>query len=182
MSDKKDLVVLIADKDAEFGIKSLLENRREDLNICRISFECVKHPYHDGGVRTRAHEFLQNFLNRYQRALVILDLEGCGREERHSAEQIEAEVEERLSANGWQNRCAAIVVEPELEIWLWDHRLKVRKVINGMRFEEAKQKLTERGFLTDQNQIKPAKPKEAFDFLLKSVRKPHSSSLFTDLG
>lgn len=177
-----DLFILTADKDAEHGIRSLLENRRTTLQIRAISFKCVAHPRHDNGVRTRAHEFLRSFLNQYQRALVIFDLEGCGLEEKHSAEQIEANVENLLSVNGWHARSSAIVLEPELEAWLWDQRLNVRKVMSFMQAEETKQQLLTASSLTAQDQIKPTRPKEAFDFLLKTSRVNRSSSLYVDLA
>jgi hypothetical protein len=60
MSDKNDLVVLTADKDAYLGISALL-NRQADLGTRTIAFECVAHPKHDSGVLMTAHHFLRPF-------------------------------------------------------------------------------------------------------------------------
>jgi hypothetical protein len=60
-TDPKDLFVLTADKDAQFAVEELLR-RGEALQIRQITFDCVVHADHDGGVRKRAHEFLRTFL------------------------------------------------------------------------------------------------------------------------
>jgi hypothetical protein len=79
MSDKKDLVVLTADKDAHLGISALL-NRQADLGTRPIALECIAHPKHDSGVLMTAHHFLRPFLRYFEYALVVFDLEGCGQE------------------------------------------------------------------------------------------------------
>lgn len=182
MPDRKDLIVLTADKDAEQSIKGLLENRQREFAIRAISYQCVAHPRHDNGVRASAHDFLRAFLNEYERALAIFDLEGCGLEEKRSAEQIEKNVEALLCINGWQGRCAAIVLEPELEIWLWDRHLNVRKAMNSVAAGEVKRILLSEGFLTTENDIKPTRPKEAFELLLRKNNQKRSSSLFAGLA
>jgi len=174
------LIVLTADKDAEYGIRSLLENRRSALLIREIDFQCVVHPRHDAGVRLRCAEFLRAFLRTHKRTLVIFDKEGCGDESR-SAEQIERSTEELLSANGWGDRCAAIVLVPELESWIWDGGVSARKAAGLATAQEAKSLLMQAGFLAP-GQIKPARPKEAFEALLRAARTKRSASLFSDMA
>lgn len=123
MPEKKDLLVLTADKDANLGIGALL-NRQVDLGIRSITFECRSHPKHDSGVLIGAHDFLRPFLRYFEYALVVFDLEGCGREGLGRA-GVERKIHENLTANGWQGRCEVVAINPELESWVWDETLRV---------------------------------------------------------
>jgi hypothetical protein len=60
MPDKRDLLVLTADKDAHLGLGALL-NRQSALGTRPFTFECVPHPKHDSGVFVSAHHFLRPF-------------------------------------------------------------------------------------------------------------------------
>jgi hypothetical protein len=163
---KHDLVILTAGKDAEYGIRSVLENRRNWLAIPEIRFQCVVHPRHDSGVRLRSAEFLRGFLKTHEKALAIFDLEGSGAEDQ-PVDEIERRVEDSLTVNGWQNRCAAIILVPELESWIWDESLNARKAANLSRTSrETTSLLISLGFLVE-GQTKPARPKEAFEVLLR---------------
>jgi hypothetical protein len=93
----KPLIILTADKDAQFAIRELL-HRHADLGIRSIEVDVVAHPHHDGGVFKRAHDFLRPFL-KWQRALVVLDHDGSGRED-EPREMVEEAIEQRLTSNG----------------------------------------------------------------------------------
>lgn len=127
MPEKKDLLVLTADKDANLGIGALL-NRQVDLGIRSITFECRSHPKHDSGVLIGAHDFLRPFLRYFEYALVVFDLEGCGREGLGRA-GVERKIHENLTANGWQGRCEVVAINPELESWVWDETLRVAPAV-----------------------------------------------------
>lgn len=113
----KDLVVLAADRDAEQTLRALL-GRADSLGIRTLQFDIFLHPQHDNGCCHRAHDFLRPFQRLYRHALVVFDIEGSGRETLGRM-PLEAEVEERLGANGWGDRAAALVLAPELEVWCW---------------------------------------------------------------
>ena len=115
--DQKDLIVLVADLDMEEAMKGIL-NRHQALNIHKISFDIRKHPDRDSGCRTRGVEFLRNFEALYSYAILMFDHEGSGRET-ETVVEIEYQLDQQLGANGWNNRAATIVFEPELEIWIW---------------------------------------------------------------
>jgi len=169
---KEDLVILFADKDAEQGVGCLIRARAAGLGIREITFKQAVHPKHDGGVFQKAEEFLRAFLRTHAYALAILDFEGCGQERRMSASEVERSIEGRLSSNGWDDRSAAIVIEPELEAWLWDPSLTVRSVL-GSGIAEA----VLRGSL-GLIDGKPPRPKEVFQDLLRKHGVRRSSSLF----
>ncbi len=159
----------------------MLENRRSLLSIREITFRCVVHPRHDNGVRLRSAEFLRPFLKTYEKALAIFDFEGSG-VETQSPRRVELAVEESLTANGWQDRCAAVVLVPELEAWIWDEALSLAKAANlKMTLRQVRTLLVDRGFINT-DEIKPRRPKEAFEFLLREGQTKRSSSLFDDLG
>ena len=93
----KPLVILTADKDAQFFIRELV-HRHADLGIRPVEADVVAHPRHDSGVYNRAHDFLRPFL-KWQYALVVFDHDGSGHED-EPREMLETAVEQRLNANG----------------------------------------------------------------------------------
>ncbi len=122
-----DLVVLVADKDIEYAMRGLL-NRQKALGIRVVSAEVFAHPEHDPGCYLRSHTFLRSMVNRYAKAMVLFDRHGCGAEGRTRAE-LEAEVEGRLENSGWQGRCGAVVLDPELEVWVWSDSPHVAEIL-----------------------------------------------------
>jgi hypothetical protein len=88
------------------------------LGIRPVAFDVYPHPERDPGCRLKAHEFLRVALASHEHALVLFDRAGCGKEGVGRA-ALEREVEERLAASGWSARAAAIVMDPELEAWVW---------------------------------------------------------------
>ncbi len=157
----KDLVVVAADKDAEFTIRGLLSRWRV-LNIRELrpeeNYKIFVLPEHDAGCRVRADEFLRSQQRQYAHALVVFDQEGCG-QENCPPQQLEAEVEARLANAGWQGRSAVIVLHPELEIWVWSQSPHVAIVL-GWQHEEVAllDWLGQQGFMAS-GQSKPARPK-----------------------
>ena len=113
---QRDLIVLAADLDMKVSTEALLGNPRI-LGIRQIQFDVLTHNYRDPGCRTGAASCLANFTNRYHYAIVIFDRDGCG--STAPRDQIQREVEQALHHNGWPDRARAIVIQPELEAWIW---------------------------------------------------------------
>lgn len=173
-------MVLVADKDMEQTVKALL-SRRQALNIKQITFDIHIHPQRDPGCFSRGEEFLRPFHNLYKYGLIIFDREGCGRENL-SREDIEEDIENRLSSSGWGDRALGIAIDPELEIWVWSDSPEVDQVLGwGTRSPELRTWLQENNFLID-GQTKPASPKEAVERVLKLTKKPRSASLYFKLA
>lgn len=124
---RKDLVALVADKNMEFALKGLLMQHRA-LGIRPLQTDVYVHPERDPGCFLRGHDFLHPFFNRYAHALLILDRQGSGRES-SCREDLESEAEKRLSQSGWNDRAAAVVLDPELEIWVWSDSPHVGRVL-----------------------------------------------------
>ena len=114
---RRDLVVLVADKNIEAVMVGLL-GRPQSLGIRAISFDVFVHPRRDPGCLTGADDFLRPFSSAYHYALVLFDHEGCGRE-LISPEALAGEVKARVEGVGWADRAEAVVLAPELEIWAW---------------------------------------------------------------
>jgi hypothetical protein len=176
----EDLIVLLADKDAEFSMRGILSNPL-GLRIRDIRFKLiVDRQGKDPGVFRRCHDLLRSSLRLYHHALVVFDRDGCGSQA--NREVLESETEKRLAQNGWQDRCAAVVIDPELEAWVWSESPHVGAVLGWSSTRgELRRTLVEAGYL-DAGQIKPHRPKDAFDLVLPLTNKRHSSALFLELA
>ena len=176
----QDLIVLVADKNIEFTIKGLL-SRPQALGIRETTAYVIPHPERDPGCFLRSPEFLRPFRNRYRHALVVLDREGSGRDEQ-SREESENHLEERL-ATDWNDKAAVVVLDPELEVWLWSDSPHVETVLGWRgRNPNLRTWLLETGFLQAGTPGKPVRPKEAVEKALRLVRKPRSSALYRQLS
>jgi hypothetical protein len=96
--------------------------------------------------------------------------------------ELEGDVEARLVQNGWEGRCAAIVIAPELEAWAWPDPRQLADVLGWstrqLSIEEwmrqRRYEMTESG--------KPKRPREALEEVLKQLERPRSSKLYRELG
>jgi hypothetical protein len=90
---------------------------------------------------------------------------------------LEALIEERLS-NHWEDRAAAIVIDPELENWLWTDSPHVAEEIGWTRgISDLREWLHDAGFLA-QGQSKPSDPKAAKQRVMQLTKKHSSAALF----
>ena len=177
---RRDLVVLVADKDMEATLRGLL-SRRQALGIKAISWEIYAHPDHDPGCRAKGPTFLRSFCNQFEHALILFDREGSGRDTAAPAD-LEWQLEAQLARNGWEYRAAAIVLDPELEVWVWSASPLVDRVLGWTgRRPGLRQWLAEEAFLSA-TAPKPDRPKEAFEHALRHVRKQPSAALFRQLA
>jgi hypothetical protein len=177
---RKDLLVLVADKDMELTLDGLLP-RHQSLGIRPIDYVIYRHPERDSGCRTQGVTFLRDFCNQFDHAMLIFDFEGSGGE-RQLPEQLESELEAELQKNGWDERASVLVITPELESWVWSDSTEVDQVAGWAgRIPSLREWLVEEEFL-ESRASKPERPKEAFRHALRHVRKQPSSSLFKKLS
>jgi hypothetical protein len=176
----RDLVVLTADKDTQFALRGIL-SRYQSLGIRKLEPDFFVHPQKDPGVYHNAHDFLRFAAKTHRQALVLMDRVGSGQEGK-SREELERKLEQALSRSGWEDRATAVVLDPEIEIWVWsdsshvDHELGWSQHAHGLRPWLRKKGLLEEGSL------KPEKPKEAMEAALRSARKPRSSVIYQGLA
>lgn len=177
---QKDLVILVADRNMEYTMKGLLSRPRA-LKIREITYDIFGHPQHDSGCLLYGCDFLRPFVNQYNHALIMLDHEGCGQEQQIRT-ALEEGIEKQLSSSGWNDRAVAIVIEPELENWVWSDSPHVDSILGWAgRQPDLKIWLNIQGFLNE-GQSKPIHPKKAMAKALKNAQKAHSSALFLQLA
>ena len=151
------------------------------MRVRSLEFDVFVHPEHDPGCFGKSHGFLTPFLRQYGKALVIFDREGCGAEHQ-SREAIELEVESRLSQNGWEDRTAAIALDPEVEAWVWAGSPLVDELLGWAGREPGLRTwLRSQSYLRG-DEAKPARPKEALEHALRLAQKARSAALFQRLA
>ena len=175
-----DLVALVSDKDMEFALKGIL-SRQEALKIRSISADIFTHPEHDPGCYLRSHSFLASMAQKYAKALVLFDHDGCGAEDR-TREQLEADVERRLESSGWDGRSKVIVLDPELEIWVWSDSPNVAEVLGWKTANPSLENWLKRQRLWHEEARKPHAPKEAMEKTLRFTGLPRSATRFKQLA
>ena len=178
---RKDLVVLVADKNMEYALRGLLEDRTPALGIRQLTYDIYSHPRHDPGCLNEAHEYLGGLLHQYRHALVLFDKEGCG-QEHQNAQMLEKEVNSRLSGSGWDEYAAVIVLDPELEVWVWSESPHVAQCLGWAGNEPSLGEwLVSEGWLPE-GEHKPPRPKEALEAALRESRRPRSSAIYQYLA
>ena len=182
MSEKsfsKELVVLVADIQQEKTLDTLLSHRNLSLGIRRASYQIYRHPRKDAGVFGEADSFLRPFLNSHRYALVLLDAAWDGAP--GNARYLQDDLMRRLCANGWnRKRCQVIVIDPELETWIWSESEEVPRILRTT-WNIIKITAQKHGYWAE-NETKPSHPKELLEILLISQKRPRSSSLFQNLA
>ena len=178
-----NLIILVADRNTQFLMQGLL-TRHQSFGIKDLSSSLdhiFVHFQRDAGCYNQCSEFLRPFASDYNFALVIFDHEGSGQEHK-SRKEIENELEQKLSISGWENRAKVIVLEPEIESWVWSNSPHVEKILGWEeKNPDLKTWLQNKGFL-QADEIKPSRPKEAVEEAMREVRKPRSSSIYQQLA
>jgi hypothetical protein len=170
----KDLIVLVADKGIRFALTGAL-HRPDRLGIRPITCDFPEHPGRDGGARTTGPDMLALEHRRYSHALLVLDHEGCG-EENRSALDVETDLDKRLQTT-WGERAKAIVIDPELDVWIWGSSNALESAVGWNDRGEIRAWLVGREFEFGPNG-KPLRPKEAIEAALREIRMPRSAALY----
>lgn len=178
--NEKDLVVLVADHNIEQALIGLF-TRSEALGIRSIDVDISVHPQHDPGCATRGVQFLSNFSQQYLHGLLVFDRQGSGMEQKQPQE-MQNELNREFEDSAWGKRARAIVLDPELEAWVWSDSPHVA-VVAGWKNQRPplRRWLIGQGYLQE-GATKPAQPKEALEAALHTVRKPRSASLYRQLA
>ena len=175
----KDLIVLVADKNMEFTLRGILERIPNVENIESLNFDIYSHPGHDPVIYNDSHDLLRGLTNSYRYCIAILDHEGSGQENRDNAE-VESDIENNLSVNGWNERCCAVAISPELENWIWVNSTHLHEAVSWQQQTDIYQWLVDKGF-NNENSNKPEKPKEAFEAVLELSNTPRSSAIYYEI-
>ena len=178
---RKDLVVLAADKDMQHALMGLLQARSRAMGIRAVSFDVLVHSDHDAACALRGVSFLSNYSRDYHHGLLLFDHEGSGREGT-PPEELQQTLNRDFATSGWGDRARTIVVDPELEAWVWSASPHVAAVAGWTsQSRSLRSWLVARGLLR-RGERKPSRPKEAFHALLRAAKTARSASLYQQLA
>lgn len=180
----KDLVVLVSDQNMKYVLKGLLA-RPQALGIHPINIDdekdIIRHPEHDPGCANSGVTFLADFAQQYRYGLLMFDHEGSGKETRQPQE-LQETLNKEFARSAWGERARAVVLSPELEVWIWSDSPHVDAVAGWKnRKPSLRHWLIEQDWLQE-GANKPERPKEAFEAALRTARKPRSSSLYLQIA
>jgi len=178
----KDLIILVADKSMEYTLKGVL-GRSEALGIRPVTFDILVHPERDPGCAHRGVGFLDSsgFSNRYYCGLLVFDYEGCGKEQL-SPPKLQENLNEEFAHSNWNDRAKAIVIVPELEAWLWRDSRHLEEVVGWKTEHRGLYRWLRENDWLKQGNLKPNRPKEAFEATLRKTKKRRSSSLYLQIA
>ena len=167
----RELIILVADGTMSAVLRAFFERQfHHALRCAPFDFDptsdIVFDPLNtDGGVHRRCHDILRRYLNTHRRALVVLDQQfGAER----PADEVRDDVERRLHANGWEMRAAAVVIEPELEVLLWQDNPNVERALRHTG-PPLRRVLAQDGSWAP-DAAKPSEPKEVIQALMRANR------------
>ena len=173
-----ELVVLSADLDIEGVMRTLLGSRAPALGIRAPRARYVRHPQKDPGCFTRPEAVLGS-PSLAERALVVFD-KAFGGSPDADPSRMASIAEDRLRAI-WGDRARAVVIAPEVEVWLWAGH----HTAQALQWHEGYPDL--RRWLSSQNlwaegAMKPSDPKEAFRRVLARRSPGPSHGIFQEVA
>lgn len=173
-----DLFVLTADLQTQRTIETLLAYRRPALDISDISFDVRRHPRQDPGCRNESALFLETTRLSHRKALVVFDFEGCG-ENRLDANELELRLEQEFRDRGWEeDRAAVIVINPELEAWVFGATFRhIQRAVGWNHPQSPRDWLVSNGYCSESTG-KPEDPKAALEALLFQSRRTRSAKVY----
>lgn len=171
----KDLFCLVADNNMVAAMDELL-NRHVALGIRRITFDVRAHPRRDIGVFRDGIEFVRPLQNQYQHGLLLLDAAWDG-----APPDIHEQLNRKLADASLDNWARAIVIAPELEVWVWSDSPHVAEVLGWSSLSDLRSRLRQNG-LRDNRKPKPQDRKTAMERALEHVRQPRSSVIYRRLA
>lgn len=174
-----DLVCLVADSDMKAAIDQLLK-RPESLGTRVFEYEVIPHPKHDPGCFKYSEEILNGYCSTTEHALVILDYEGSGAPASNGSE-LEEKLEQSLNNRYEEGWARAVVIEPELEAWVFSTSPHVAKVLGWPSNEQLRSTLASIN-LWQAGQPKPSDPKAALEEARRRGQIARSPSLYRQLA
>lgn len=177
----RDCIFLLADRNMEAAFDGFFSREGYHYSLGCDPFDwdiLVAAGDNDPGLYTRGHELLRPFQATHHRAIVVLDAAWEGAPD---AVQIKQDMTERIQSTGWEpDTFQVIVIDPELENWIWQRN---EHVAQGLGFANRQ------GLLEDEavqakwptGQDKPAEPKELLEDVLRKKRIPRSSAIYKNI-
>ena len=174
-----DLVCIVADKDMKAAITQLFR-RSKNLGTRVFEYEVVTHPEHDPGCFHNSEKILNGYCSTAKHALIILDYDWDGVPASNGSE-LEDQLEQSLNKRYEEGWARAVVIEPELEAWVFSISPHVAKVLGWPSNERLRSTLAS-AKLWRAGQPKPSDPKTALEEALRRRQIPRSSSIYRQLA
>ena len=179
----KDLLVYAADADAQAFMRSIL-TKHQALGIRFIAFDVERHPQRDAGMVQSGAELTRMQKGKYDKALLMWDHHGSGRDHKHSSEVVENEIQSKLDSFTWAGNSAVIVLVPELEQWLWYCESALLTHYNQTKIQLGKwleEYASKAGNLVEI--LKKEQPKEIFEWVVRErLKRTISPRDFEEMG
>ena len=141
----RDIIWLIPDLQCKATILGFIQRNGFHHNLGCGPFrfseqeDLLVHPGHDPGVWKYSQVLLASKKDTHERSIIILDNDWDGSP---GVAQIEADIEQNMIASGWaQNRFEVIVIDPELESWIWQDNIHVEEAFDHARPPSLRDKL-----------------------------------------
>ncbi len=128
----KDLVVWVADKNMEAAVRVLFGKRLHSLGIRKVTLDIYVHPQRDPGCFQDGPEIFRGFRREFRHGLLMLDFAWRGGPA-GSALDLEEKVREKFQRAGMGDWAGVVVLEPELEAWVWSDLQKSPSALGGKR-------------------------------------------------
>lgn len=183
----RDCLFLVADKNMESMLKGFFsrENFHLALGCAPFNFDfkqdlVVAHGQNDPGLYTRANALLQPYARTHRHVVVMVDVDWDGSP---GHETIKQAIQSHIINAGWvDDSGGAIVIEPELENWVWQDSIHVCNSLGyNDGFQQLRSTLEAKGYWKAHDP-KPHRPKEAMEWTLKQAKIPRTSSIFSQLA
>lgn len=183
---RRPVVFLVADKNMEAMVKGFLTRDGFHLSLGCDSFSFdpredlfVAAGHNDPGLFKKAGELTRGFQETHDHLVVLLDAAWDGSP---GAAVIAAQMTADLAHGGWaEARFAVVVIDPELENWVWATSPHVALSLGWDREEGLREWLEARG-QWEGGATKPADPKGAVEDVLREIRQPRSSAIYRELA
>ena len=179
----KDLLLYVADADAQAFMKSLL-HKPKALTILQITFDIDRHPQKDSGMVQSGAELTRMRKGQYRKALLAWDHHGSGRDHKQSPDVVRNEVQKRLDSCTWSENSAVTIFVPELEEWLW-YCENALLAYWGISTEDLGAWLDERANKLGKSvaTLKTEQPKELFEYVMRErLKRTISPRDFEEIG
>lgn len=175
----RDLVILVSCQNCKAALQGITSQFAK-LGIRAITTDIFVHPGHDPGCVSDPVSILRSQQSRYLFAMIVCDHEGSGREG-ISATEIEADLESQLMASGWDGRSSAIVIQPELESWVWSDSPHVADILGWNSLTPTMREWLENAEFLRSGEIKPPRPKAAVEAVMQFCRRRRTSAIYSKL-
>lgn len=180
----RDIIFHLADQHMEAGFRAFFarDNWHHVLGCSQFEIDpdserdiYRRGGYTDGGIWKHAHNNLVPFKDDYRYAVIVLDADF---EPHPGAEKLRDDITKNMLGAGWTaDSFCVVVIDKELEAWLWAPNVNVAKAFGHGDFDQMRAALAQKN-LWDEGAPKPNDLKAARDLAAKLGGKKTGGPIF----